>query len=65
MQNKTRVVGSYRIGGLTIDRVDIEPCYRLSQYGEGKPITCQCTLCAAKNQTPEEAKAVMDKIYKH
>lgn len=53
------------IGGLIIEVVEaIEPCYRLSQYGKGLPITCKCSVCKSKNQTPEEAKQILDKIYK-
>lgn len=38
-------------------------CLRLVQYGKGQKITCSCLTCKNKNQTPEEAKAIMDKIY--
>jgi hypothetical protein len=38
-------------------------CLRLVQYGKGQKITCSCLICKNKNQTPEEAKAIMDKIY--
>jgi hypothetical protein len=38
-------------------------CFRLVQYGRGQKITCACLTCKNKNQTPEEAKAIMDKIY--
>ena len=43
-----------------IQKTTSEPCYRLVQYGKGLPITCNCSVCAAKNQTPEQAKAIMD-----
>ena len=40
--------------------INPEPCNRLVQYGKGQPITCACTRCAARNQTPEQAKASCD-----
>jgi len=50
---------TFRFGGFVIPQVDVEPCYRLTQFGKGLPITCACSVCAAKNQTPEEALAAV------
>lgn len=54
---------TWNLGGLIIEEHVSEPCYSLSQYGKGLPITCQCSVCKEKNQTPEEAKRRMDIIY--
>lgn len=48
------------INGVRFERINPEPCKRLAQYGKGQPITCACTHCAARGQTPEQAKASMD-----
>jgi len=53
----------YNIGGFKIEVANTEPCFRLYQYGKGLPITCKCSVCAAKNQTPEQAKVAMDAKY--
>lgn len=65
---KQKITGTgvfYNIGGIKIEIVDIEPCLRLSQYGKGEKITCKCSMCKEKNQTPEEAKKILDRIYKN
>ncbi len=48
------------INGVEFKRVMPERCVRLTQWGKGQPITCRCTPCAARNQTPEQAKASVD-----
>lgn len=58
------VVGTFKFGGMTIEEVEREPCYKLSQYGKGERITCQCSVCASKGESHEVIKARMDKIYK-
>jgi hypothetical protein len=64
MNNKAVNTGrSFNIGGFIINEVTVESCYRLSQYGMGLPITCACTICKAKGQTPEEAKKRMDFVH--
>ena len=55
----------YVINNVRIERVMPEACYRLTQYGKGQPITCRCTRCAARNQTPEQAKASVDAANAH
>lgn len=47
----------FKINGVTFQQVRPEPCLRLVQFGKGLPITCACTLCATRNQTPAEALA--------
>lgn len=64
MNNKHKVIGTYHMGQIDIDIIDVEPCYRISQYMKGEPITCQCTGCKKRGQSPSEAKAHMDKVYK-
>jgi len=49
-------VKAFTISGVTIPVVNREPRYRLIQFGKGQPITCQCSACAAHNQTPELAR---------
>jgi len=56
--------GFHSIGGIKIEKLITEPCYRLSQYGKGLPITCACSSCLKRGQTPEQAKTGMDLIYK-
>lgn len=48
------------INGVEFKAIKPESCARLVQYGKGLPITCKCTRCAARNQTPEQAKASCD-----
>lgn len=48
------------INGVKFQRVMPEPCLRLIQWGKGLPITCACTRCAARGQTPAQAKASVD-----
>ncbi len=47
---------AYNLSVLKIKVVERESCLRLVQFGRGLPITCTCTTCAARNQTPEQAK---------
>lgn len=47
----------YSVSGVAFKVVAPEPCLRLVQYGKGAPITCACSACAARNQTPAEALA--------
>lgn len=47
----------YTIDGVLFKGANPEPCLRLTQYGKGLPITCACTRCAVRNQTPAEALA--------
>ncbi len=49
-----------KINGVEFKRVMPERCVRLTQWGKGQQITCRCTPCAARNQTPEQAKASVD-----
>ncbi len=65
MRNKSIVTGSQFLGKLKIDTIISEPCFRLSQYGMGIEINCTCSVCTKRGQTPSEAKAHMDKIYKN
>jgi hypothetical protein len=52
------------ISGVKIEVAEsTNKCLRLLQYGKGQKITCSCLTCKSKNQTPEEAKAIMNKIY--
>ena len=52
------------ISGVKIEiKEPTNKCLRLVQYGKGQKITCSCLTCKSKNQTPEEAKAIMDKIH--
>lgn len=55
---------SHRIGNLEVPIIEVESCMRLAQYGKGEDVTCKCTSCAAKNQTPFQAKVALDKIHK-
>lgn len=55
---------SYTINGFKIETVTTEPCYKLSMYGKGEIINCQCSVCKAKGESHEVIKARMDKIYK-
>ena len=50
----------YTISGVQFKVVKPESCDRLVQYGKGLPVTCSCTRCAARGQTPEQAKASLD-----
>lgn len=50
----------YNFKGFKIEKITTEACYRLTQYGKGLLITCKCSVCSQKNQTPEEAKIIMD-----
>jgi len=52
------------MGELVIDVVETESCYRLSQYGQNLLVTCGCSSCKDRNQAPEQAKEMLDKIYK-
>lgn len=54
---------SFTISGVTIPVVEREPCYRLIQFFKGQPITCQCSACAARNQTPEQARQSVAKAH--
>lgn len=63
MNNPYTTIGSINLGQLVIDIVKPEPCYRVGQYMKGEAVTCKCTICKAKNQTPEEAKKAMDKVH--
>jgi len=54
---------AYNFGFISIHEIVIEPCYRLTQWGKGLPITCECAVCKAKNQTPEQAKDAVDKAH--
>jgi hypothetical protein len=63
MNNKAQVIGKSKLGNMSIDVISVESCFRLSQYGQGSPITCRCTSCAKRNQTPEEAKKSLDKAH--
>lgn len=58
------VVGTFKFAGMTFESVDVEPCYKLSQYLKNQIINCQCSLCVSKGETHEVIKARMDKIYK-
>lgn len=49
-----------KIDGIVFKSVNPESCYRLVQFGRGQEITCQCSQCKAKNQTPEEARKAME-----
>ncbi|MBO1007132.1 MULTISPECIES: hypothetical protein [Acidovorax] len=53
------------ISGVEFKRVMPERCVRLTQWGKGQPITCRCTPCAARNQTPEQAKVSVDAAHGH
>lgn len=47
----------YVINNVRIQRVLPQACHRLAQYGKGQPITCRCSRCTARGQTPEQALA--------
>lgn len=61
---KYNVVGTFRFGGMTFETVEMEPCYKLSQYLKGEIINCQCSACKVKGESHEVIKARLDKIYK-
>jgi hypothetical protein len=48
---------AFNISGVRFEIVQRESCDRLVQFYKGLPITCKCTRCAARNQTPEQARA--------
>lgn len=43
-----KLSAAYVISGVRFETVNPEPCNRLSQFGKGLPITCQCSLCIAR-----------------
>ena len=49
-----------KINGVYFKPITPEPCGRLVQFFKGLPITCGCTRCAAKGQTPEQARAAVE-----
>lgn len=51
------MANSFKISGVEFKVVQRESCVRLIQFGKGLPITCKCSACATRNQTPEEARA--------
>jgi len=53
---------TYTINGFKIETVTPEPCFRLSQYGKGQVINCQCKNCVGK--TDSQMRVSLDKIYK-
>lgn len=61
---KYNVVGTFQFAGMTIENIEVEPCYKLSQYGKGEIINCQCSVCKSKGESHEVIKARLDKIYK-
>lgn len=61
---KYNVIGHVTFGGMKIENIEVEPCYKLSMYGKGEIINCQCSVCLAKGESHEVIKARMDKMYK-
>lgn len=47
---------AFDIHGVVIQQIRREPCDRLVQFGKGQPITCKCSACSDRNQTPEQAQ---------
>lgn len=60
---KTTQIGAFYIGNIIIPIVQVEPCYKLSQYFKGEEINCKCSDCIKRNESHEVIKARMDKIY--
>ncbi len=61
---ETTQVGSIQVGNVIFPVLQVEPCFKLSQWGKGERITCRCSNCREKNETHEVIKARMDKMYK-